>query len=35
MIFYDSGGDAVFAAIATTGQTMQNGTAITPGVTAT
>jgi hypothetical protein len=35
MIFYDSGGDAVFAVIATTGQTMQNGAAITPGVTAT
>ena len=35
MIFYDSGGDAVFAVIATAGQTMQNGTAITAAVTAT
>jgi len=35
MIFYDSSGDAVFAVIATTGQTMQSGATITPGVTAT
>jgi len=35
MIFYDSGGDAVFAVIASTTQTMQNGTAITAAVTAT
>lgn len=35
MIFYDSGGDAIFAVIATTGQTMQNGAAITAAVTAT
>jgi hypothetical protein len=35
MIFYDSTGDAIFAVIATAGQNMQNGTAITPAVTAT
>ena len=35
MIFYDSTGDAVFAVIATTGQTMQNGTPITAAVTVT
>jgi hypothetical protein len=35
MIFYDSTGDAIFAVIATAGQTMQNGTSITPVVTAT
>jgi hypothetical protein len=35
MIFFDSGGDAAFAVIATAGQTMQSGTAITPAVTAT
>ena len=35
MLFYDTGGHCILAVPATSGQTMQNGTAITPLVTVT